>query len=244
MKAPDVSHSVHTYNYFEYVTPNFRIRHERDLQELSGNLANATSGNAYSWIVKGIVVKELVANADHILDVGCGFGRNLAQLPQAIGIDITLPFLKTAHNYVPNHLIQADAYYLPFRDGEFDAVIMTEVIEHIDDQHQVIAEVARVLKRGGMFIISAPNRNISRFARIPGHVHELTYREISQLLVSEGFEILERKGSTIPYVPAGSSIVWLDSNRLFFFTWKLLNRLLSPFINLKWDLVVITRLKN
>ena len=161
-----------------------------------------------------------------------------------VGIDIALPFLKTAHNYVPNHLIQADAYYLPFRDGEFDAVIMTEVIEHIDDQHQVIAEVARVLKQGGLFIISAPNRNISRFARIPGHVHELTYREISQLLVSEGFEILERKGSTIPYVPAGSSIVWLDSNRLFFFTWKLLNRLLSPFINLKWDLVVIARLKN
>jgi SAM-dependent methyltransferase len=229
--------------YLEYVTPDYRIRHERDLQEISGNLARATSGNAYSWIKKGIIGKKWVTPIDVVLEIGCGVGRNLAQIPQTVGVDICLPYLKTAQNYMANQLLQADAYYLPFRERVFDVVIMTEVIEHITDHHSVLSEVARVLRPKGKFIISTPNRNLSRFARIPGHVHELNYKDIRISLLSEGFEIVERKGSTIPYVPASNPFVWLDSNRFFFPLWKALNWSLSPFTPLKWDLVILTQLK-
>lgn len=227
---------------YRWVTSDFRLRNERDLQELSGSLRKATSCNAYSWIKKGLIVSQLAGHEGEVLDIGCGWGRNLVHFPHAIGIDIESVFLKTAHNYVPNKLVQADVRHLPFPNASFDVVIMTEVIEHLSDIHSAITEIARVLRPGGKCIISTPNKAISRFARIPGHVHEFTYGEICSLLDSQGFEVLARRGCTIPYIPENNPVVWLDSNPFFFLAWKLLNRLLSPFISLKWDLIVLAQL--
>ncbi|MFZ0660778.1 MAG: class I SAM-dependent methyltransferase [Candidatus Binataceae bacterium] len=47
---------------------------------------------------------------------------------------------------------------LPFRDGEFDLVLMLEVIEHLPDIPHALREVARVLKPGGTAILTTPNR--------------------------------------------------------------------------------------
>lgn len=46
---------------------------------------------------------------------------------------------------------------LPFRSGSFDAVNIVEVIEHIENQPQLIREINRVLKPGGAFLVSTPN---------------------------------------------------------------------------------------
>jgi len=48
---------------------------------------------------------------------------------------------------------------LPFRDGCFDAVITTEVIEHVPDDRKTIGELARVLVPGGLLILSTPHRH-------------------------------------------------------------------------------------
>ena len=47
--------------------------------------------------------------------------------------------------------------FLPFRTASFDAVDLVEVIEHIENQPQLIRELARVLKPGGVALISTPN---------------------------------------------------------------------------------------
>jgi SAM-dependent methyltransferase len=234
-QRPDMDNSI---------TSDFHLKYNRDLQELSGKPTGATSGNAYSWIIKGNIVKQLVGDSNSLmLEIGCGWGRNLSQFPQAIGIDISLPFLKTAHNYVDNDVVLADAYHLPFRDNVFNSVIMTEVIEHLDDARPVITEVARVIQPNGKFVLTTPNKNISRFANVTGHVHEFDFNELCNLLKTEGFNILERKGGTIPYIPGGSSLAWLDYNKVYFQCWKLLNKISSPFSFLKWDLIILTRLR-
>jgi SAM-dependent methyltransferase len=46
---------------------------------------------------------------------------------------------------------------LPFEDGSFDVVLMTEVLEHLDSHFHVVAEVSRVVRRGGFFVFSTPN---------------------------------------------------------------------------------------
>ena len=46
---------------------------------------------------------------------------------------------------------------LPFEDGSFDVVLMTEVLEHLDSQFHIVAEVSRVVRSGGFFVFSTPN---------------------------------------------------------------------------------------
>ena len=49
-----------------------------------------------------------------------------------------------------------DAHRLPFPDGAFDAVILSEVLEHIPDDRHAIAEVARILRPGGTLAVTVP----------------------------------------------------------------------------------------
>ena len=72
-----------------------------------------------------------------------------------------------------------------FEDGSFGAVVAFEVIEHVDEQERVLAEVARVLADDGVLIISTPDRRLYSDATgqvNPYHRHELTYEEFSALL--------------------------------------------------------------
>jgi 2-polyprenyl-6-hydroxyphenyl methylase/3-demethylubiquinone-9 3-methyltransferase len=56
---------------------------------------------------------------------------------------------------------------LPYADEEFDAVVCVDVLEHVADLGRVLAEVARVLRPGGVFLFDTINRNpIARFATI------------------------------------------------------------------------------
>ena len=80
---------------------------------------------------------------------------------------------------------------LPFADGEFDYVVSFQVIEHIVRDREFVAEVMRVLKRGGKFIVSTPNRPMS-LTRNPWHVREYRAEELKALL--SGFESVECYG--------------------------------------------------
>ena len=52
--------------------------------------------------------------------------------------------------------VQADAGYIPFQDGCFDAVICSELLEHVSDPRVVLGEVYRVLRQGGTLLICVP----------------------------------------------------------------------------------------
>src|SRR5690606_33049497 len=54
------------------------------------------------------------------------------------------------------YLQRADATQLPFADNTFDKIICSEVLEHLPDYQQVLAEIRRVLKPGGLLAISVP----------------------------------------------------------------------------------------
>ena len=242
MKEDAHTHASEHDNPYDWITPDYRLKWTSDLEQLRGDHRLATSGNALSWIKKGYVTKQFVGDAIQVLDIGCGWGRNLAQLEGAVGVDIDWALLRTAQTYVGNPLVTADCYRLPFRDGAFDAVVMTEVIEHLDNPEGVLSEVRRVLSDRGRFVITTPNRAVTRFASVPGHMKEFYFRELSSLLKSVGFEVLARSGSTIPYPPRYHPLTRrLDRNPFVFRLWKLIDLLLSPSKSLKWDLIVLAR---
>ena len=95
---------------------------------------------------------------DRVLDVGCGEGQisRLAQRGGAslvVGLDPTWSQVRVAVDRAggPRYL-RSGAAALPLADGAFDAVVACLVFEHITDLDDAIAEVARVLRRGGRFV--------------------------------------------------------------------------------------------
>jgi SAM-dependent methyltransferase len=94
---------------------------------------------------------------------GCGVGMYVrALLPYAdsvYGIDIEAEHLELAAQTAPAARLQlAAAEQLPYADNAFDLVLSHEVLEHVQDDHQAAAEIARVLRPGGRAVIFAPNR--------------------------------------------------------------------------------------
>ncbi len=96
-----------------------------------------------------------------ILVDGCGIGAYVRALrrytPHVVGLDIDAKVLHVAGQTLP-HLCQAAGEALPFPDNIFDTVLSHEVIEHVNDDRQTVAEMIRVLKPGGRAVIFCPNR--------------------------------------------------------------------------------------
>lgn len=223
---------------YDWVTVDFKLKQTRSIEEMTGNLHKATSAAAYSWIVKGLVTTKLANNPKLTLNVGCGWGRELVPFSEGAGIDLCLPYLKTAHNLTPHHFILADACCLPFKDGCFDFACSAEVIEHVLNPQVFLEEMRRVLMEKGRVVIQTPNLSLTRGKAIDKsflHIQEFNRRLLEVLLNRAGFTILKITGSTIPYIPTGNRFYEVNWNSWFFRLWRFANRVL---FFLKWDIIV------
>jgi len=98
-----------------------------------------------------------------ILVDGCGVGMYVRALQpyaqQVAGIDIEMEHLAIAQTNAPDAaLTQAMCEQLPYADNQFDLVVSHEVLEHVLDDRQAVAQIVRVLKPGGRAVIFVPNR--------------------------------------------------------------------------------------
>lgn len=109
-----------------------------------------------------------VTGQQQLLDVGCGRGFYLKTLAsfwpklKLSGIDLNEKYLSIAKETLgdrPVQLIKASATALPFPDNYFNRVLASEVLEHVKDDQKAIGEIHRVLKPGGIAMISVPNKN-------------------------------------------------------------------------------------
>ena len=95
-----------------------------------------------------------------VLDCGCnsgGLGRLLTEQGcYVIGVDLAHHFLPLALQKGYVGAIQADAQALPFRDGSFPVVILSEILEHVPDAERCVAEAARVLMPHGWLLGDVP----------------------------------------------------------------------------------------
>jgi ubiquinone/menaquinone biosynthesis C-methylase UbiE len=97
-----------------------------------------------------------------ILDLGCGTGiysRKLTDRGAKVkGIDISEEEIKIAKDYNPRaEFVSGDAQKLPYKNGEFDIVLASLVLECMKDWDSLLSEVNRVLKKGGVFVFSGGN---------------------------------------------------------------------------------------
>lgn len=140
-----------------------------------------------------------------VLDVGCG--RSLFT-----EIDAEFPFtvysgdlnFESVHARAVHFPVQQwavfDAAAVPFQDDHFDALFAGEVIEHVADVSATLHEWNRVLRPGGVAIITTPNKD-RLVARASGmecpysrdHLSELSYQDLTRrLLPANGFDFVEQ----------------------------------------------------
>ena len=103
-------------------------------------------------------------NGDVILDIGCGSGVQIwalgLEMPNLIiGMDVNRNALLYAKKkeISRSEFLIADAQQLPFKEQTIDKIICAEIIEHLTNPGQLIAETQRVLRWDGSIVISTPN---------------------------------------------------------------------------------------
>ena len=128
-----------------------------------------------------------------VLDVACGSGYGSALLWReggascVIGADASWEALQAAQRFqAPGHVAFAlgPAEQLPFSDGEFEAIVSMETLEHLRNPRAFLRELGRVLRAGGLGIVSTPLNNSETRHRPdnPHHCREYSASEFLGLL--------------------------------------------------------------
>ena len=134
-------------------------------------------------------------NKMRILDVGCGYGiyveKCSAYASEVIGIDIFKEHLNiTKRRGKDNtYLALQTAEHLAFKDDSFDAIICIETLEHIPFDEKAVKEFSRILKLGGVLIVTGPNKLFPFETHVTGWGGEL---------IGMGFRGLMRRFRFIP----------------------------------------------
>ncbi|MCF7809536.1 class I SAM-dependent methyltransferase [bacterium] len=128
-----------------------------------------------------------------VLDFGCGEGYgsklivNITKTLFALEIDSTAA--QTTSSRIGKTVVIADAKSTPFKSEFLDIIISFEVFEHIPNVEQYIKEAYRILRKGGLFIMSTPNVETYPMAGMnPYHIKEYTVSEVKELTKQAGFK--------------------------------------------------------
>src|SRR5579875_3035709 len=112
-----------------------------------------------NYLIRNRLLKNIQKLSSHLhgklLDFGCGQKpyKNLFSVQEYIGVD----FENLGHPHVNESIdIFYDGHKLPFANETFDSVFCSEVFEHIFNLEEILKELNRVLKSGGMMLITCP----------------------------------------------------------------------------------------
>lgn len=197
-----------------------------------------------------------------ILDLGCGNGQHtlrvasvLSDYSWVMGIDLDKASLdvakasRTKDRWASFH--HGNATKLVCSAGLFEIVLCLDMLEHVHQRKEVLAEISRVLKPGGTLLLSVPNsgttwKRLLRWAGLPSfsdpdHKVEYTYREILDEVNLAGFGVLEWK-SSVADMPLVGLLDVVGAIHLPTYRWLLWLRAqaarLWPQENAGWNLVL------
>jgi len=142
-----------------------------------------------------------LARGKRVLDAGCGAGYGSAELMKVAlsvaGVDSSaeaIGFARENYRLPGLDFQEGSCTALPYADASFDLVVAFEVIEHLPEWREFLAEVRRVLAPTGQFIVSTPNKLYYADSRGPAganpfHAHEFEFGEFRNEL-----------GAVFPYI--------------------------------------------
>ena len=209
-------------------------RESQDFQPDSYGLARWIKNIAFRRQARKLL-KQLGITPNKLLDFGCGNGhftrsiRGLLPYSHVIGSDF--------FNDPPKELI--GLRYTPITqlaplEGSFDVVSAMHVLEHDDDVAGLLAQISRMVKRGGRLVIEVPNVDClwsKLFGRhwdawyLPYHRSHFSRASLAQFLEHNGLEILSIHAISVPTMGRTFANIFRSRNNLF---WLLLGVSLHP----------------
>lgn len=135
-----------------------------------------------------------------VIDAACGNGYGshiLREVATVVSLDIAVEALADARRKRPLlRLLLGDTTRLPFRAARFGAFVSFETIEHVHDDVAYVSEARRVIRSGGVFLLSTPNRRLVNPGNgiadrpfNPFHVREYDEHELRTLLLRSFREV-------------------------------------------------------
>jgi 2-polyprenyl-6-hydroxyphenyl methylase / 3-demethylubiquinone-9 3-methyltransferase len=195
----------------------------RKLEQLLSNVGDMSLKRRGQVIIEELDLKE----GDNIIDLGCGDGfylHLLSNLPIKLNLtgldndDWTISRTKINLKGKKIRIYKGDVTNMPFKTAAFDKVVISEVIEHIDNDIKALKEVKRILKPEGMMVLTTPNYDYPLFwdpfnwilehlfkTHIKrdfwngiwlGHVRLYRHEELSKVIARAGFKIEKTKDLT------------------------------------------------
>ena len=163
-----------------------------------------------------------------VLDAGCGDGFFLNQLTffdevkDITGIDISKKAIEMAlEKYPKSQFRQASLNKIPFENASFDSIVMVEVIEHLIDIDGTLEDLSRVLKPGGLLLITTTDFNWLKaviiamfyfekyFYPTNPHIRFFTKATLAEVLLVHGFKVIKYSwnGSYLGLMPKGQMVL-------------------------------------
>ena len=174
-----------------------------------------------------------------IIDLGTADGRMLhtikKKFPESrcIGVEFNQELVNFGKlNFPEIEIIIGDIQALDFPDKSFDAALLTAVIEHVPDPEKAVGEANRILKPGGILILTSPDPFWEHLATIVGHLKDgqhnkvMNISQLSNLIKQNGFMVLKTKKFMLS--PIGMPFEFLIEKwiRKFNFSFILANQLI------------------
>jgi 2-polyprenyl-3-methyl-5-hydroxy-6-metoxy-1,4-benzoquinol methylase len=139
-----------------------------------------------------------------LLDVGCAAGFFLvaaSERYEVTGVEVSAFAARYAREEFGLRVFTGELVDAPLQEGEFDVVTMWDVIEHLPDPRAALAQAARVMRPGGLLVLTTGDaegrlarRNLEQWNLMtpPAHLTFFSPRTLEQLLNASGFEVLRR----------------------------------------------------
>jgi SAM-dependent methyltransferase len=185
-----------------------RAYHESLWEGVSEGLPPAFARLREDFLIKHVAAAgELAGRVPRVLDMGCGEGHFAAALvlagAEVVAVDVAAEPLRraaAAHPALDLRLVEPEAP-LPLEDASFDVVWAGETIEHVADTARWLSELRRVLRSGGLLLISTPGHGPlsrlwiglsraafqARFDPRADHLRFYTRQLLAELLAEFGF---------------------------------------------------------
>lgn len=166
--------------------------------------------NNFTYRIIFDVLSKYIKKDDTILDIGCGAGTVSLyfanQGHSVYGIDISKRAIDACVQ--SSKVLNVDKVMFKVMDFPeetpaklFDVVILCEVLEHLEEDEVVLGKIFRLLKKGGIAVVSAPSRNAPlfkmgytrEFDKRVGHLRRYDLKELVKKCKGKGFTILETR---------------------------------------------------
>ena len=217
----------------------------------------------YNYLLRKSAIEKVLQNdkREMILEVGSGISPVVTTDDRIVYSDLSILALQIMkRNLGKGMYVAADIMNLPFRTESFSHVVSSEVLEHVEDDRNALAEIARITKALGVFIVTFPHRRFyfacdDRFVK---HFRRYGLAEMENHLKKAGlYPVLVRKvlgpleKITMCIAIFFFSMIhrfhksdekntqWSRTSVIFSFLFKWLNRLFAAFVWL--DAIIMPR---